>query len=189
MRTTQLNRFVDKIRNDQGLSNEVPYFDLNNGNENAKFLFILEAPGAKAVKTGFVSFDNPDQTAKNFKKQLDDAGIKRSEIAIWNVVPWYLGNSEKTKIRPAKSRDIKQCLSYLGELLSLLKNLECIVLVGGAARKAHVYLSHETNKRILSCHHPSPRVKNSSPDTAKENVAVFRALKKFNSRHGKRRVV
>ena len=141
VKTSQLNQFVDKIRNDQGLSNEVPYFDPKNGNENARFLFVLEAPGPKAVETRFISFDNPDQTAKNFKEQLEEAGINRSEIAIWNIVPWYLGNSEKTKIRAAKSRDIAQCLDY------------------------------------LSCHHPSLRVKNFSPVTAKENVAVFKALR------------
>lgn len=177
MITDQLNRFVDRLRNEQGLSDEIPYFDPNNGNENAKFLFVLEAPGSKAVKTGFISFDNPDQTARNFKEQLDKAGIKRSEIAIWNVVPWYLGNSKKTKIRAAQSRDITKCLGYLGDLVTMLQNLECIILVGGAARKAHVYLSHKTIVRILSCHHPSPRVKNSSPATVEENVAVFKAMK------------
>jgi uracil-DNA glycosylase family 4 len=176
MSTSPLRAFVEKIRSEQGLSDEVPNFDPLNGNENAKFLFVLEAPGAKAVKSGFISFDNPDQTAKNFREQLEEAGIKRSEIILWNVVPWYLGNSGKTKIRAAQSRDISKCLDYLGELVSLLKKLECIVLVGSAARKAHVYLSHETKLRILSCHHPSPKVKNFSPATAKENVAVFRAF-------------
>jgi uracil-DNA glycosylase family 4 len=176
MKTSQLNRFVDGIRNEQNLSNEVPYFDPNNGNENAKFLFVLEAPGPKAVKTGFISFDNPDQTAKNFKEQLEEAGVKRSEIAVWNIVPWYLGNSEKTKIRAAQSCDVAKCLDYLGQLVSIMQNLECIVLVGGAARKAHVYLSHKTRVRVLSCHHPSPRVKNLFPATSEENVAVFKAL-------------
>jgi len=174
-----LKNFVGKIRSEQGLSDEVPNFDPANGNENAKYLFILEAPGAKAIKTGMISFDNPDQTAANFREQLRQAGIDRSEIAIWNVVPWYLGNSGKTKIRPAQSRDIGKCLEYLASLVAILKNLECIVLVGSAARKAHVYLSHETAVRILSCHHPSPRVINNSPAAEKENVAVLKAMKRF----------
>jgi uracil-DNA glycosylase len=60
-----LERFVQKIRSEQGLSTEVPGFDPLNGNENARFLFVLEAPGPKAVKkTGVISFDNPDQTAR-----------------------------------------------------------------------------------------------------------------------------
>ena len=83
-----LNKFVEKIRREQGLSDEVPRIDPQNGNEEARILFVLEAPGAQAVKTGFVSFDNPDQTARNFREQLIRAGIDRSEIVIWNIVPW-----------------------------------------------------------------------------------------------------
>jgi len=174
---SQLESFVEKIRSEQNLGIEVPGFDPKNGNEKARFLLILEAPGAKAVKTGVISFDNPDFTATNLKRQLEVAGIDRSEIAIWNVVPWYLGNDEKTKIRPAKTRDISQCLGYLAELVSLLNRLECVVLVGAAARKAHVHLSYTTKVRILSCHHPSPRVMNHSSDAARDNIAVFKAMK------------
>jgi len=32
------------------LSDEVPNFDPQNGNESARILFVLEAPGAKAVR-------------------------------------------------------------------------------------------------------------------------------------------
>lgn len=178
-----LERFVQKIRSEQGLSTEVPGFDPLNGNENARFLFVLEAPGPKAVKkTGVISFDNPDQTASNFREQLESAKIERSEIAVWNIVPWYLGNVDKTKIRRAKTSDIEKGLAYLDHLVKLLKKLECIVLVGGAARKAHIHLSHTTGVRILSCHHTSPRVRNYKPETADENVAVFKAMKRYSPR-------
>lgn len=171
-----LKDFVEKIRHDKNLSDEVPYFDPNNGNENARFLFLLEAPGPKAIKTGFISFDNPDETAKNFKRQLASASISRKDIALWNVVPRYLGNVNKTKISGATSQDVKSSLQYLKELLGLLKNLECIILVGAAARKCHVYLSQHTKLRILSCHHPSPRALNISPEFDEENISVFKAL-------------
>ena len=153
-----LNRFVKKIRKEMGLSDEVPNFDPLNGNENARILFVLEAPGAKAVKSGYISFDNPDQSARNFRDQLKKAGIGRAEIAIWNIVPWYLGNGKK--IRAAGVSDVLKGLDYLGELVIILKNLEFIVLVGGAARRAHTYLSHKVKIRILGCHHPSPKVVN-----------------------------
>jgi uracil-DNA glycosylase len=176
---SSLTQFVAAIRTAEGLSIEVPDFDPRNGNENARFLFLLEAPGPMAVgRTGYVSFDNPDQTARNFKEQLQVAGIDRSEIAIWNIVPWYLGNASKSQIRAAKTRDVAQCLKYLDLLLMHLRKLECIVLVGSAARKAHVHLSSTTDVRILSCHHPSPRVKNFAPSTVEENIAVFRAMKR-----------
>jgi uracil-DNA glycosylase len=171
-----LHKFVNKIRKENGLSEEVPDFDPLNGNENARILFVLEAPGAKAVKTGYISYDNPDQSARNFRDQLRKAGIDRSEIAIWNIVPWYLGDGKK--IRAAGVSDVLKGLNYLYDLIRILQKLEFIVLVGGAARRAHTFLSHKVNIRILGCHHPSPKVVNNNPNMAKENILVFNMMKK-----------
>ena len=33
---------------------------------DAAILYLLEAPGRRAIESGFVSRDNPDETAKNF---------------------------------------------------------------------------------------------------------------------------
>ena len=170
-----LNQFVERIRKEMGLSDEVPNFDPRNGNESARILFLLEAPGKNAVKTGLISFENPDQTARNFREQLEIAGIDRSEIAIWNIVPWYLGDGKK--IKPAGVSDVKESIEYLDDLIKILKKLEFIVLVGEKARGAFVYLSHKTAVRILGCHHPSPKVVNTSPEKVEENILVFRAMK------------
>ena len=97
-----LSVFVDRIRTEQRLGREVPDFDPDNGNETAKYLFVLEAPGPKAVETGFVSFENPDQTARNFRDQLEKAQINRSEIVVWNIVPWYVGM--KRRLRSGRYR-------------------------------------------------------------------------------------
>lgn len=171
----KLNELVEKIRKEKGLAYEVPGFDPQNGNEDARILFVLEAPGAKAVKTGSISFENPDQTAKNFCEQLMRSGIDRSEICIWNIVPWYLGDGKK--IRAADVNDVKMGLNYLGDLIAMLKKLEFIVLVGGPARRAHAYLSHKTSVRILGCHHPSPKVVNNYPEMREENILIFRIMK------------
>ena len=171
----KLNQFVERIRKEMGPNYKVPNFDPKNGNESARILIVLEAPGAKAVKTGYISFDNPDQTAKNLREQLESAGIDRSEIAIWNIVPWYLGDGKK--IKSAVVSDVNKGLKYLGKLVGILKGLEYIVLVGGAARRAHIYLSHKTDVRILGCHHPSPKVVNNYPDMVEENILVFRKMK------------
>lgn len=170
-----LKKFVEKIKKASGLSEEVPRFDPQNGNEDARILFVLEALGAKAVKTGFISFDNPDQTARNFREQLITAEIDRSEIAIWNIIPWYLGDGKR--IRSAGVSYIKIGLKYLGDLVQMLKRLEFIVLVGRAARRAHVYLSHKVDIRILGCHHPSPKVLYNYPEMVEENILVFRTMK------------
>ena len=174
--TSDFAAIVEQIRSEKHLQREVPGFDPQNGNERARFLFLLEAPGPKAVKTGRVSLDNPDQTAKNFRLQLERAGIERKDIAIWNVVPWYLGNSNRTRIRGAMSADVRDGLSYLKSVVDCMLDLECIVLVGGAARQAHIFLSQHTTARILSCHHPSPKVMNAMPAAAEENILIFRFM-------------
>jgi uracil-DNA glycosylase len=172
-----LDDLVNRIRAERGLTSEVPGFDPLNGNECAKYLFLLEAQGPKAVRTGQISFDNPDPTAKNFREQLAVAGIAREEIAVWNVVPWYIGNEVGTSIRAATGSDIRAGIKHLVPLLSAMPNLSCIVLVGHAARQAHMFLSRITTTRIVSCHHPSSRVLNVNQDAANENIAVFRFIK------------
>lgn len=168
---------VNRIKVERNLTREVPSFDPKNGNERATFLFLFEAPGAKAVETGLISFDNPDPTARNFLSQLESAGITRGEIALWNTVPWYIGNENGTAIRAAKGSDIQAGIEYLEPLVSAMPNLRCIVLVGAAARRAHVFLSQITSARIVSCHHTSAKVQNTNPDSARENIRVFRFIK------------
>ena len=157
-------------------SRKVPGFDPENGNEKARFLFVLEAPGPKAVESEIISLRNEDQTAKNFQAQLTAAGVSPADIALWNVVPWYLGKEDISKIRGAKITDVKQGLQYLTAVVAAIENLQCIVLVGGAARQAHIHLSHNTIARILSCHHPSPKVQNTVAGATVENISVFRFM-------------
>lgn len=171
------SKLVSRIRKECNLNREVPDFDPRNGNEAAKYLFLLEAPGPKAVQTGLISFDNPDPTAGNFREQLAVAGISRHEIAIWNVVPWYIGNEAGTAIRAAKGEDVRAGMEYLKPLVSAMPNLSCIILVGAAARQAHLYLSGLTTARIVGCHHPSARVLNTNPSAGKENITIFKFIK------------
>jgi uracil-DNA glycosylase len=168
---------VALIKAERHLTNEVPGFDPNNGNEQARFLFLFEAPGAKAVKSGQISFENKDPTAHNFRSQLADAGITRDEIALWNTVPWYIGNEEGTSIRAANGSDVRAGFEYLAPLVSAMPNLRCIILVGGAARRAHIFLSHITTARIVSCHHTSAKVQNTNQDADRENIEIFRFIK------------
>lgn len=168
---------VNKIRAERGLTSEVPGFDPKNGNEGAKYLFLLEAPGPKAKETGKISIRNPDPSARNLEAQLKAAGISDDEIALWNVVPWYLGDNAGTSIRAASASDVREGIEYLSPLVEAMPNLRCIVLVGGAARQAHMFLSSKTTARIVTCHHTSARVTNSNPRAAEENIAVFRYLK------------
>ena len=135
-RTNTLDRYVRQLHEVAGLQRKVPNFDPNNGNERARCLLILEAPGPQAIKSGYVSLDNPDRTASNLREQLRLAGVDRSSIALWNLVPWYIGNEAESQIRPPTPAEVEQGTTHLLSLLPLLTDLRCIVLVGAAARRA-----------------------------------------------------
>jgi len=148
-----LVRFVNEIRKERRVTTEVPNFDPLDGGIFAKLMFVLEAPGAKAVQSGFVSRNNPDETARNFFEINKTVGIPRNKTITWNIVPWYIGSGKK--IRAANQKDIKYGLTYLHRLLALLPRLKIIVLIGKKAQK----IQHElqTNHRdiaILTCPHP-----------------------------------
>ena len=164
---------VNRIRTSH---EHVPGFDPANGNESAEVLFVLEAPGPGAVKSGIISTNNNDPSAKNFNKQMQEAGIEPKQIAIWNIVPWYIGNG--TKIRAANAADIKEGAVWLTEVVNAMPNLKGIVLVGEKARGAHVAISKHVMLPILSIHHPSAQAMNGKPEKWNENVAVLKNVKK-----------
>jgi len=89
--------------------------------------------------------------------------IEVKDVAVWNVVPWYIGSEERKRIREATTADVRSGLKYLIALIASMPQLECIVLVGGAARKANVFLSQTTTVHILSCHRPSARALTANP--------------------------
>ena len=105
---------VEIVRTERKLAKQVPYFDPRDGGISARVLFMLEAPGPKAVWSGFISRDNPDPTARNFRHLLAVAGIAREETLLWNIVPWYIGN--RARIRSAQRRDIKEGAAYMARL-------------------------------------------------------------------------
>ena len=138
----------------------------------------MEAPGPKAKTSGIISIENDDPTANNLKKQLEAAGIEPQDIALWNVVPWFIGKKNSTSIRAATGQDVKDGSKYLELLVHAMPNLKCIFLVGGAARRAHLDLSGMTTARIVCCHHPSGRVMNLNRAAKEENIKIFQFVKK-----------
>lgn len=55
----------------------IPYFDPWDGGVNAPCLFLFETPGPKAIRTRFVSRNNPDDSAKNFFVLCNKVKINR----------------------------------------------------------------------------------------------------------------
>ncbi|MEJ8845804.1 uracil-DNA glycosylase [Variovorax rhizosphaerae] len=143
----------------------VPRFDPLDGGINARVLLLQEAPGPRAVGSGFVSFDNPDQTAANARHACESAGLLRQDAVRWNAVPWYLGNEEGTKIRPATPEDVKRAEPWLGELLRLLPRLQVVVLMGkNAQRLAPAINRLAPSLRVEKTSHCSPLALNYSPE-------------------------
>ena len=168
-----LTTFVEELREEAGAGAEIPYFDPWDGGVEARILFLLEAPGPKAVRSGFVSRNNPDETAKNFHELNMEAGIDRKTTIIWNAVPWYIGDG--TKIRAATPKDLKDGLKPLPRLLELLPNLRSIVLVGRKAEKATTQLDRN-RYTLFTCPHPSPMFVNRTPENRAKILAVLREL-------------
>lgn len=168
-----LTAFVEQLRADAGPGAEVPYFDPWDGGVEATTLFLLEAPGPRAVRSGFVSRNNPDETAKNFYELSAEAGLDRRQTIIWNAVPWYIGDGKK--IRAATPKDLADGLMPLSRLLALLPKLHAVVLVGRKAEKAAAQL--DRNKYVVfTCPHPSPMFVNNAPGNRGKILAVLKEL-------------
>lgn len=173
-----LNKFVDTLRDEMGNQFQIPYFDPLDGGINAKVLFLLEAAGPKAVYSGFISRSNPDETAKNFYLINEEMGIKRELTAIWNIVPWYIGDGNK--IRPANRDDVSRGCRTLKNLLPHFKSLKAIVLVGGKSRSARGVIEElAKNVSIFETHHPSPMFINRSKENRQIVKSSLSELKYF----------
>jgi hypothetical protein len=165
-----LTAFVDALRQEVGMDTHIPYFDPWDGGVGAQVLLLLEAPGPRAVKSGFVSRNNPDETAKNFFEINLAAGLDRKRTAVWNIVPWYIGTG--TKIRGATASDIKAGIPLLLRLLGHLPKVRTAVLIGRKAERARSAIaSAHPGLRLLACPHPGPLYVNHHV-SHRENVRV-----------------
>jgi hypothetical protein len=172
-----LTRFVENLRR-VFPGRDIPYFDPWDGGIRAEVLFLQEAPGPKAVISGFVSRNNPDETAKNIFEISIEAGLDRKRTVRWNVVPWYIGTG--TKIRAARTSDVRDGVGPLFELLPLLLDLRGVVLMG---RKAELIASELSARRldlrVFKSPHASPLYCNRAPGNRDRILCVFREVAAF----------
>ncbi|WAT19260.1 uracil-DNA glycosylase [Aurantiacibacter sp. MUD11] len=169
-----LTRYVERLRREGPAGAQVPYFDPHDGGIKAEALFLLEAPGPKALASEFISRDNNDETAANqFRLQLE-AGLERSQAALWNAVPWYIGNSDQSKIRPAKQSDLVEALPFTLELLGHFPSLKCIVLMGKKAQALGKLVQFELP--VFETRHPSPLSINRDPRNRDKLVDELRLV-------------
>lgn len=169
--------FVQRLRYEHP-GRDVPDFDPWDGGVGAEILYLLEAPGPRAVQSGFVSRDNPDETAKNFFELNTEAGIARTRTVMWNMVPWYIGDGKK--IRAAESADISAATPLLARLLELLPRLRAIVLIGAKAqRAASTIATLRPELRQFKCPHPSPLFVNRGPGNRTVILNTLREVSRF----------
>ncbi len=173
-----LTAFVDTLRAETGYGELIPYFDPLDGGVQAAVLFLMEAPGPWAVRTGILSNDNPNQTARNFTTLRQQVGLDRRRTVLWNIVPWYIGSGRK--IRPAGPADIRAGLVYLERLLPLLADLQLVVLVGRKAQQAEALLREKVPMiALIHMPHPSPQFVNFAPGNRGRLLAVLEEVRRF----------
>jgi hypothetical protein len=123
--------FVRRLRA-QGLS--MPSVDPKGGGIFAKVLFLQDTAGPNAVGTGVITQDNPDPTARNMKRTLDEAGFLRSDVVLWNVVPHYVSTLDQN--RNGTPAQIRAAIPYTQAFIDELKSLKVVVFCGRNAQQA-----------------------------------------------------
>jgi uracil-DNA glycosylase len=176
-----LNSWVRDLRKRLGPSAIVPWFDPQDGGNEARILWLLEAPGPKATRerggSGFISCNNDDGTAQNTWETRNEAGVSRKLVVHWNVIPYYIGTD--TKIRAYNPNDIAAVGPFIKELVNLLPCLKVVILGGEAARKVwHDFPPKQAKLQIIECPHPSPTNLNTRPGNREQIIKAWRqALK------------
>jgi uracil-DNA glycosylase family 4 len=113
----------------------VPCPDPKNGFKNVKIMFINERPGRIGTgESGYVSFDNNDPTARQFKKNFQLLGISRKNIFITNACICHPKNDKYVDTSPT-TEQLKNCHYWLKEQIGLV-NPEIIVTIGNIALKS-----------------------------------------------------
>lgn len=85
-----LTQWVVSVRGrlDQCHAATVCDFDPVGGGTNARLMYLAQDPSATASKTGFISPDNNDATARATTEACAAAGLEAVERIHWNVYPW-----------------------------------------------------------------------------------------------------
>ncbi len=129
----------------------VPEFDPLDGGTGAKLLILLEKPGPKTVPpagSGFVSCNTADPTARTIHRLLQEAGIPRAGVVLWNVVPWWNGTIALTRAEQRAGA------AELPRLLALLPALRAVLLAGNPAWEGGGAVLRDSELPLIRCVHP-----------------------------------
>jgi DNA polymerase len=117
----------------------IPKPDNQNGSVGAKILFLNERPGRIGPgKSGRISFENDDPTARWFRELCSLTGINRKEIFITNACLYY-PNDPRYKDKPPTARELKCGAPVLQDQIDRIRP-QLIVTMGNTALKALRYI-------------------------------------------------
>lgn len=139
-----LDNFFEKYREQCLTANGgrpvvIPRPDNQNGSEGAKVLFVNERPGRIGPgKSGRISFDNEDPTARWFRELCSITGLDRKEIFITNACLYY-PDDPQYKDKPPTASELKCCAPILKDQI-LRIHPQIIVPLGNTALKALRYV-------------------------------------------------
>jgi len=144
---------------------EVPDFDPLDGGVDARVLFLFEKPGPMTASgpgqkqgSGFISRNNDDPTAEATFKFMEQAGIPRKLTITWNLIPWW------NRTRKVTGQELREGLESLAALISILRSLRAVVLVGRHAARAEASIrENHPRLRVFTFDHPSPLVRAKYP--------------------------
>lgn len=164
-RMAPLAAYVEDLRR-RAPGGFVPDFDPEDGGAGAGVLILLQRPGPKAVAHGFVSRDQPSQTARALREALAAARLPRTATALWNVVPWYAPVR-----RHMTTGEIAEGSRLLADILPLFPRLRVIVTLGAIARRGLALLPPPAP--IIAAPHPSPNNLAARPADRARIAAAF----------------
>ncbi len=129
---------MDFVRRIRAQGRSMPSVDPKDGGILAKVLFLQMTAGPIAVGTGIISQDNDDPTAHNMTRTLAETGFLRSDVVLWNVVPYYVSTIDRNQT--PTGAQIKQAAPYTQAFVDELKSLKIVVYCGLDAQKQRKYL-------------------------------------------------
>ena len=162
-------------------SRGVPWFDPDFGGIRARVCILYATPPHHVRGTRFISADNPDSSAKRTDETLKAVGLPRSDVVIWNAIPWHLPKTENGKPGRATKEDRKRGAAWLIEFLRLCANLRVILLASRCAQEVG-RLAHQldtsafTRMWVLAGLDAGSQAINREPDRAARFEAAFREV-------------
>ena len=166
-----LTRLISEWRERDHL--DVPNVDPNDDGVDARLLVLLELPGPRAVGTGFVSRDNPDPSARNIGRLLDDAGFTRGEVLLWNVVPYCVSTFDRN--RNASPSQIIDAIPKTHAFIERVRDLRVIIFGGRRAQIARLHVPVGAGVTCIETFHPGARAYNRAELRAHMHAAFARA--------------